>query len=425
MSNAVPNHESLKAHYLKVAQDAAKTLSQQQAIEHLLPLKLPTLRDESWRYTPLAPILGQAFHAVQREEDLLTVDDVQQARATPLESPCLVFLNGFYQADLSVLPADGSVLVDAHSHTVMPTAVFQQSFFAGLNAASADTILVRLKAQTTSAQPLEILHFTYSFESNFIAQPRLHLLVEEGAQAMVIEQHLSLADTLCFTNQVLQIEVGKGAQLTHPRLQNESLRARHLSHVSVHLAEDSRYQSTNIALGSTWSRVEWQVAFKGEHAYADLNGFYLSGANQSHDMQLSVLHRVPNCSSSEQFKGILHANGRAIFDGNIVVAQDAQKTDAQLNNANLVLSRDAEVYTKPRLEIYADDVKCSHGTTVGQLDPEALFYLRARGIPKQDAITMVASGFAGSMLETCGFEPLQARVMQMLTQQLTEAAASI
>ena len=421
MSNAVPNHETLKAHYLKLAQHAATTLPQQQAIERLVPLKLPTPRDESWRYTPLAPILGQAFHAVQREEDLLTVDDVQQARTTPLESPCLVFLNGFYQADLSVLPADGSVLVDARSNT----AVFQQSFFAGLNAASAETIVVRISGQAAFLAPIEILHFTYSFESNFIAQPRLHLVVGEGAQATVIEQHLSLADTLCFTNQVLQIDLGKGAQLTHPRLQNESLRARHLSHVSVHLAEDSRYQSTNIALGSTWSRVEWQVAFKGEHAYADLNGFYLSGANQSHDMQLSVLHSVPNCSSSEQFKGILHANGRAIFDGNIVVAQDAQKTDAQLNNANLVLSRDAEVYTKPRLEIYADDVKCSHGTTVGQMDPEALFYLRARGIPKQEAITMVASGFAGSMLETCGFEPLQARVMQMLTQQLTEAAASI
>lgn len=419
MSNAAPNHDSLKAHYLDLAKQGATNSQQQQAVEHLAQLKLPTLRDESWRYTPLMPILGQAFHVAEREDDLLTADDVQQARTTRLESTCLVFLNGFYQAALSQLPADGSVVVaqEAQSNTS------NTSFFATLNTAAAENIAVRISGQ--AAQPIEILYFTYSFDSNFIAQPRMQLVLADGAQATVIEQHLSLADTLCLTNQVVTIELGKDAQLTHPRLQNESLRARHLSHVSVVQAEQSRYQSTNLALGSAWSRVEWQVAFTGSQAQADLNGFYLSGSNQSQDMQLTVLHQVPNCSSSEQFKGILHANGRTIFDGNIVVAPDAQKTDAQLNNANLVLSRDAEVYTKPRLEIYADDVKCSHGTTVGQLDPEALFYLRARGIPKQDAITMIATGFAGSMIETCGFEPLQERVMQLLTKQLIEATASI
>ncbi len=411
-------------------------LRQQQAARQLQQLHMPERREEGWRYTPLPPVVEHDFKPAEPEEELLFADDVAQLRLTEPDSPCIVLLNGFFMEELSSLPEDGSLEI-RNLNTALhggSSEVFarlgelsgeQPHLFTALNTAMiGEGAYLRIPAGTVVAKPIEILHVSISFESEFIAQPRLLVVLEEGAQAVLIEHYEHLSDTLCLNNMVAEIFLESGAQLLHPRLQSESLRTRHLSSLHIRQAAGSRYQGTTLALGGVWSRTEFHVGFSGSGADCQLNGFYLAGDKQSHDMHLDVIHAVPGCTSRERFKGILYGHSRAVFDGDVVVKADAQKTDARLTNDNLLLSRDAEINTKPRLEIYADDVQCSHGTTVGQIDPEMLFYLRSRGIPPAQAIQMICEGFAAEILATCQWEPLQVRAGELLAKHFANVAGA-
>lgn len=434
----------LLAHYQKMVAQAVSERPwlhprQQQAAKRLQTLKLPDRQAEDWRYTPLPPVL-QAFQPVRREDDLLTAEDVQSLRLTGDDSWRIVLLDGFFMPELSTLPIKGEHgtndavtvmgLQEAlHSgekavHERLGTLAMEpQHLFGTLNTALlGEGVYVRVASGVQLKQPIELINISFSFETHFIAHSRVLLVLEEGAQATVVEQHSSLADTVCLHNQVLEIFLEPGAQLLHPRLQHESRQARHLSSLYLRQQAGSRYAGTTLALGAAWSRTEFHVDFAGEGARCDLNGFYLAGQQQSHGLHLNVVHAQPACSSRERFKGILYAQGKGVFDGNIIVKPDAQKTDARLSNDNLLLSREAEVNTKPRLEIYADDVQCSHGTTVGQLDEEMLFYLQARGIPRQQAVLMLCQGFAAEMIETCQWPALQNRALAILQQQLASVA---
>ncbi len=348
--------------------------------------------------TPSLPERESHFKPIELETDLLYADDVEQLRLTDSDSPRMVLLNGFFIAELSKLPDDGSIEI-RHQ-------------------------LIHIPAGTVLAKPIEVLHISFSFESEFVAESRLRVLLEAGAQATLVEHYEYLSDTLCLNHDVTEVVLEAGAKLLHPRLQNESLRTRHINSLSVQQAAGSQYIGTTLALGGAWSRSEFHVDFSGEAADCQLNGFYLAGDKQAHDMHLDVNHSVPACTSRERFKGILYGRSKAVFDGNVLVKPDAQKTDARLSNDNLLLSRDAEIDTRPRLEIYADDVQCSHGTTVGQIDPEMLFYLRARGIPQAQAVNMICAGFAGEILETCQWEPMQQRAGELLTKHFANVAGA-
>jgi Fe-S cluster assembly protein SufD len=204
------------------------------------------------------------------------------------------------------------------------------------------------------------------------------------------------------------------AALTHYRLQQESPRAYHMHQSFLAQAAHSQYRCTSLAMGGKWARHDLQVRFQAEGADCETNGLYLVGDRQLSDQHLDVMHSSPHNSSRHNYKGILHGAGRAVFDGRILVERNAQKTDAHLSNKNLLLTRNAEVDTKPQLEIYADDVKCSHGTTVGQLEPEQLFYLRSRGIDSSTAIKMLCLGFAGEILETIEQQPVREHTERIL-----------
>jgi Fe-S cluster assembly protein SufD len=280
--------------------------------------------------------------------------------------------------------------------------------FAALNTAGMDDGFVLLVEPGVRVErPIEIVHLSLGMDEPRLAQPRNLVDLGEGASATLIERYVSLGESLYCTNAVLEISLGTGAGLTHYRVQQESPNAFHLAGVYLSQAESSRYHGVSIGLGAAWSRTDLVAGFVGEGAQCDLDGLYLSGDGQTMDFHLDVRHEVPACTSRESFKGILYGKGRAVFDGRVYVARDAQKTDAQLSNRNLVLSRGAEVDTKPQLEILADDVKCSHGTTVGQLDRESLFYLRSRGIPANQARRMLCVGFAGEVLDALELEPLR------------------
>jgi Fe-S cluster assembly protein SufD len=254
-----------------------------------------------------------------------------------------------------------------------------------------------------------------------VAQPRNLVVLEAGACASLVERYVSMGDSLYCTNSVLEISVGRGAVLEHSRVQMESPNAFHITGLYLNQDQGSRYKGVNVGLGGAWARNDLVVRFSGQGADCSLQGLYLAGDKQVSDYHLDVDHAVPHCTSRENFKGVLYGKGRAVFDGRIHVAVDAQKTDAELSNKNLLLSRNAEVDTKPQLEIFADDVKCSHGTTVGQIEPEMLFYLRSRGIKASVARRMLCLGFAKEIIDGLGSGPLRDHVMEQVGRRLEQA----
>ncbi|MGB5774120.1 MAG: Fe-S cluster assembly protein SufD, partial [Sedimenticolaceae bacterium] len=356
-------------------------------------MPLPSRKDEAWRYTSVGfleqaeyqPLVEGSFDALQ----LSDIDDLLLPRSQGLR---LVFVNGYLAIGVSALAHQqdgvqvrslagglGDVSADLRRH--LDGIAEHRHVFAALNSAlMSDGALIHVRSDVVARAPIEILHVSVGMEQPGISHPRHLIVLERGARAEVTERYACLGDASYFNNALVEVALGADSELLHTRLQEESPRAQHLSDVQVRLGERSRYRLVLAALGGAWSRSDVRVTFDGEGAEAALDGLMLARDQQLNDVHLDIQHLVPHCTSRETFKGILDGKGRVVFDGRIVVAQDAQKTDAQLSNDNLMLSRSAEVDTKPQLEIYADDVKCSHGTTVGELDANMLFYLRSRGI---------------------------------------------
>jgi Fe-S cluster assembly protein SufD len=345
-----------------------------------------------------------------------------------------VFLNGRW---LSAFSSSGEVppglqvgslhnMLEQHPQQLAPwlgaAARATVSSFTALNTALIDDgAWIRVAAGANLTGPVELLYLTAG-EDTAAVHPRNLLVLEEGAEATVVEHYASLDDAACFTNSLTEVLLGGRARLEHLRLQDENPVARHISTVFVEQGESSHYQGGAVSLGGLWARSEYHNQMRHTQARCELDGLYVAGDRQLNDVHLDIGHAVPACSSRERFKGILLGRGRAVFDGRIRVEIDAQKTDAQLTNDNLLLSRDAEVDTKPQLEIFADDVKCSHGTTVGQLDPAQVFYLRSRGIAADAAQRMLCLGFAAEILENCSVNAFRNRVEQRLQQRLADGA---
>jgi Fe-S cluster assembly protein SufD len=297
-----------------------------------------------------------------------------------------------------------------------------QHAFSALNSAAIDDGLVITVAQGQKLdRPVEVLHLTTAPGAALVVPSRSLLLLEAGAQATLVERFASPDASLYFNNSLSEIILQDDAELEHVWLQEESPAAFHLHSLFINQHARSRYRNTGFALGGAWARTELNIDFLGEAAAAELDGLYVTGEQQLTDTHIDIRHGVPGCRSHTNYKGLLHGKCRAVFDGRIEVKSGASKTDAHLHNANLLLSRNAEVDTKPQLEIYADDVKCSHGTTVGQLDPAQLFYLRSRGIDAAEARRLLCLGFAGEILDRCGIAPLCEHVRTAVADRLAQA----
>jgi Fe-S cluster assembly protein SufD len=398
-------------------------------------MPLPSRKDEAWRYTSLAFLEKAEYRPlVQGSFDALQLDDIDELLLTGHEGDRLVFVNGHLAPALCALGGGSGVVVSALAGGLgeVPAALRarlgriaeQQHPLSALNAAlMSDGALIHVPRGVESEKPIEILHISVGTEDTGICHPRHLIVLEEEAHAEIIERYCSLGDAVYFNNVSIEVSLGAGSDLVHSRSQEESRNAQHLSDLQVRLGERSRYRLVLAALGGAWSRSDVRVTFEGEGAEAELDGLMLARDKQLNDVHLDIRHEVPRCSSRETFKGILDGKGRVVFDGRILVAQDAQKTDAQLSNDNLMLSRSAEVDTKPQLEIFADDVKCSHGTTVGELDGDMLFYLRSRGIPQAQATQMLCQGFAQEVLDRLPSEALRDRAGKVLAQRLNQTAA--
>lgn len=404
------------------------------ARDRVTALGVPTTKTESWRYTGLKRLLEEGFRPVDASAGRQSLPALEELLVPGLVSYRAVLVDGRFEPGLSELgglPAGVRISglrqalgadPDALREHLGGLADAELPLFAALNtAAFEDGLAVLLEPGVRLGRPIELLHLSLGGEGPSVVQPRLVLSLGEGAHATLIERYLGLADDRYCTNALVEAELGRDAVLVHQRIQSEATQAFHLSTVYVSQGHGSRYQGLNLALGGAWARTEIRARFTGERAECDLAGLYLAGEGQLSDVHLDVDHRLPHCTSRENFKGILYGKGRAVFDGRVVVAPDAQGSDAAMNNRNLLLSEGAEVDTKPQLEINADDVKCSHGTTVGQIDPEQLFYLRSRGLGAPLARRLVCLGFAGEVLDALTPEPLRAQVAEDVGRRLERA----
>lgn len=399
-------------------------------------MPLPERKDETWRYTPVSfldrveyrPLADGLF-------DDLDIADIGELLLTDHDGDRLVFVNGYLAPALCRLggASEGIALcslagglgeVSAGMRAHLGAIAEQRHVFSALNTAlMSDGALIHVPSGTSVEKAVEILHISVGGRDAGICHPRHLIVLEDHARVEIIERYCSLGDAACFNNITVEVALGAGSELAHARMQEENANSQHLSDLQVRLGERSRYRLVQVALGGAWSRSDVRVSFEGEGAEAEMDGLMLAGDKQLNDVHLDIRHEVPHCTSRETFKGILDGKGRVVFDGRILVARDAQKTDAQLSNDNLMLSRSAEVDTKPQLEIFADDVKCSHGTTVGELDSDMLFYLRSRGIPQAQATQMLCQGFARAVLERLPNEALRKRADELLATRLNQAQA--
>jgi Fe-S cluster assembly protein SufD len=415
------NHPWLKAY----REDALRDL------EHA---DLPSRKQERWRYTPTEKLMKQEFVTAACNDEKASAIDVQQWFTPGLDAYRLVFVNGYCSpacCEVGGLHEDAHIgslraamntdeeIVSTYLGTIQDK---NEGLFGLVNQAMInDGLFMHIKAGARLEKPIEVVYLNDSADQSLLVQPRGLIVMEPGAEATLIEHYVGDADARYFNNNQTEILVHEQAHLRHYRIQDESRSAFHMGGIQFLQHTASRYESLLFSLGGGWARTEINGRYAGEQAETRLQGLYLVGDQQVNDLHLDITHNLPACHSEETFKGLLYGKGRAVFDGRILVEEDAQKTEAHLTNNNLMLTRESEVDTKPQLEIYADDVKCSHGTTVGQIEEEQIFYLRARGIEEQRARAMLSMGFVGQIVEQLDIEPLKEALMASIEQRIDVA----
>jgi Fe-S cluster assembly protein SufD len=391
------------------------------AIAAFAALGFPTTHDEEWRFTPVTPIADTAF--VPGEPVHVTAAELAPWTFGSGTAAELVFVNGIFVPGLSRLadlPAGLEVgalgqVIGAGEADVerifTQLAPFDSSAFAALNTAFAgEGAFVRVRKDAIVERPVHVLFYSTVSGAPSVSHPRLLALVGEHAEVRIIETYAGPAGQVYFTNAVSEFVAGDRAIVDHYRVQRESTAAYHVGTMQVRTGRETTFVSHNLALGAALARNDVGAELAGEGGDTTLNGVYVAGGTQLVDNHTTIDHALPHNGSHEVYKGLLGGRARGVFNGKIIVRPDAQKTDAKQTNKALLLSDAAQINTKPQLEIFADDVKCTHGATVGQLDAEMVFYLRARGLSLHDARALLIQGFAGDLVNRVRFEPLRARL---------------
>lgn len=385
-------------------QHGIKEAGREAAIQAFTQLGIPTTRQEDWRYTDFKGLRGNVFPVAMRK----TAVDLSTLNLPESQATRLVFVDGFYQEKQSDTLPQGVHI--ASNITRAEGSDFTDGLVA-LNSALC-TCGIEISLQQSLAQPLHLIFISATSSSGSYTALQVHL--GEGVEAEVVEVHMSLTDVRSFVNHASDVVLAKHAKLSLYSLQylQPSMLYRH--HMTVAQHEKSHFASHAIGLGAAMARTDIHIDMLGEDAHCTLNGLYLTQARQHMDYHTTVHHRVPNCESHEYYKGVLMGRSRAVFNGKVIVYPQAQKTEAHQQNKNLLLSRNAEIDTKPELEIYADDVKCSHGATVGQIDPNQMFYLNSRGLNADQAQQLLTFSFAAELLNHMDDPVLQQHARQKL-----------
>jgi Fe-S cluster assembly protein SufD len=390
---------------------------------------IPTTRDEAWRVTNVAPIADTPF--APAPPAAVSPEEAAGFLVPGLDGPRLVFVDGRYAAALSAPGglAGGltvSTIADALERSPASLEPWLARHadsgvhpFAALNTALfEDGALIVLAGNAVADRPIQVVFLSTAASAPAMSSPRVLVVLGRNSQATLIETFGSIGPASSFTNAVTEAVVGDGAVLEHYRLQRESESAYHIGQTAFHLGRSSRSSSHAFAFGGRIARHDAVAVLGDEGADCTLNGLYLAGGHQVIDNHTDIDHARPHGTSHELYKGILGGRARGVFNGRIRVRPDAQKTDAKQTNKTLLLSDEAQINTKPQLEIFANDVKCTHGATVGQLSQEALFYLRSRGIGADDARSLLVGAFATDVISRVTLEPVRAALDRLLVSRL-------
>ena len=383
------------------------------AIARFAELGFPTTTDEDWRFTDVSLIAKKFF-------ELPSAAVAQQMKIRELEPFILdnkkfhnvVFLNGRYSAQLSSVHAShegvkiggleryiSSEAATVEKHLARYAAYDTNGFLALNTAFLHDGAFIMIPDGIVHATPVQIVFVSTEHQNEFVSFPRNLIIIGKNAEASIIETYIGYTNNTYCTNTVSEVVLGEGAVLEHERIQRESVNAFHIATVQVHQERNSSYKSNAFTFGGRLVRNNLNAVLDGEGAEATLNGLYFGTGRQHIDNHTTIDHAQPHCPSHELYKGILGGKSKGVFNGKIFVRKDAQKTDAKQTNKNLLLSETASIDTKPQLEIFANDVKCTHGATIGQLEEESVFYLRSRGISEIDARDMLTYAFANEIVE--------------------------
>jgi Fe-S cluster assembly protein SufD len=402
------------------------------AIERFAVTGFPASRDEEWRFTPIAPIAKAVWRRSTGSAHGVTRQDLAPFMFGHAEWTTLVFVDGAYSEALSsttdqgqggrvgalfeALKSDSSLL---ERHLARHASVEASPFTALSTAFMSDGGFVHVPRNVELSHPVHLLFVTTSKAAGAVTHPRNLLVVGSGARASVIESYVTLGEGASYwTNAVTEVVAGANSWIEHTRIQRESEGAYHVGLTHVEQERDSHYRSFSLAMGGALARHNLTARLNGENVETLMYGLYLTRGQQVVDNHTAIHHDQPNCRSWEVYKGVLDGHSRAVFNGKVFVKPEAQKTDAKQTNRNLLLSDNAKVDTKPQLEIFADDVKCTHGATVGRLDDIALFYARSRGVPAAVAQLLLTYAFAAEVTSEVVLQPVREELERLVRERL-------
>lgn len=410
--------------------DADFHLLRSQALKEFEELGFPSKKEEAWKYTSLNSVLKPDYSVFPKKENTIEYGDIKKYLVHNIDTYNLVFIDGIYSSHLSQTTHDKidvcllsaalskpkyKGVIDTYFNKAIPKA----SGLTSLNTAfSKEGAYIHIHKNRVADKPVQIINFATGNEAALMIQPRNLIVVDENAQVQIIERHQSLTDHPVLTNSVTEIFAGNHAVVDYYKIQNDRSSASLIDNTFIDQKADSNCSMHTFSLGGKLTRNNLNFFQKGEHSDSTLKGITIIEEKQHVDHNTLVHHQSPNCESHQDYKGIFDDNSTGVFNGKIVVDQVAQKINAFQSNNNILLDNKATINSKPQLEIFADDVKCSHGCTIGQLDKDSLFYLRSRGIPLKEARALLMYAFANNVLESVKIPEIKKRITHQIAMKL-------
>ena len=397
-------------------------------------LGFPNMKQEAWRFTSVAPIAETTFELANPAAPLPSRAELEPFLLGDVAPHRLVFVNGYYAQSLSTVGFPAGVRVESLAQALVDDpgiieqhlckyAATEDRPFCALNTAFAgEGAFLYVPANVTVDEPIQLLFLVAPQHTRrVVMHPRNLVVLERGARASIVETYAAVGQDVYWTNAVTEVVVGDGARLDFHLVQRESVRAYHIAATQTHQGRDSTVNLHAVAFGGALARHDIGSVLAGPGGTLILNGLYLLSDAQHADHHTTIDHAADHCQSHEYFNGVLDGRSRGVFTGRIVVRPGAQKTDSKQTNNNLLLSSEAHADSQPQLEIYADDVKCTHGSTVGPLDPRALFYLRSRGVSESEARRLLTYGFGAEVLGRMEVAPLREQLDRIVRERLAQS----
>jgi Fe-S cluster assembly protein SufD len=402
------------------------------ALSNFSRLEFPTIKDEEWKYTSIAPLLKYNF-VPSYEKKIISKELINSLLFDEMEHSLIVFINGRYSTEHSIIlnmpdgVAVGSIADEIKKKNDVllkylgKYADYDNHIFTALSTAYAeDGAFIYVPVGKIVEEPIHIIFITDSGDEKILTQPRNLFIAEKDSRVTIIEHYVGKENETYFTNAVTEIVAEENAVVDHIKLQEESKKAFHIARMEVDQERSSNFSSHLISTGADLTRNEFNARFNDEGGECTLNGLYMIDGTQLFDAHTLMDHAKPHCNSHEHYKGILDGQSRGVFNGKVIVRQDAQKTNAFQQNNNILLSNEALVNTKPQLEIFADDVKCSHGATIGQMDDDAKFYLKSRGIGEEASKGILLHAFASDVITSIKIESVRNYIEKIITQKFNQ-----